>query len=217
MMNQGGQCAWMSRPELKVLQAFQQARLARSFADFNARPRYQAAIRFFLEELYAGRNSGERDRQVEKVLPLMARLLPDHAMQALTGALELQALSLDLDQCMSVRMEGQGLAQLDEKTYADVYRDLPRADREKQLELIERLGMELCRLARHRGLLLLIRAMRRPAHAAGFGLLQEFLERGLSAVRAMGRHGPAFIETIVTRETRVMQRLYDEDPDPFRR
>jgi hypothetical protein len=60
----------------------------------------------------------------------------------------------------------------------------------------------------------LIRLARAPAHAAGFGLLQEFLERGLVAFEAM--HGAQeFLQTIRARELRFADRLFAGEPDPF--
>ena len=60
----------------------------------------------------------------------------------------------------------------------------------------------------------LVRFARRPAHAAGFGTLQEFLERGLDAFEAM--HGAGeFLATIRDRELRAMERVFAGTPDPF--
>jgi len=59
-----------------------------------------------------------------------------------------------------------------------------------------------------------VRLARGPAHAAGFGLLQEFLERGLDAFEAM--HGAQeFLGTVRTREQRAMERLMAGEADPF--
>jgi hypothetical protein len=61
---------------------------------------------------------------------------------------------------------------------------------------------------------MLVKLARGPAHAAGFGLLQEFLERGLDAFEAM--HGAKeFLDTVRTRETRAMTNLFSGARDPF--
>jgi hypothetical protein len=60
----------------------------------------------------------------------------------------------------------------------------------------------------------LVRLARTPAHAAGFGQLQEFLERGLAAFETM--HGAGeFLETVRTRELRTLARLFAGEPEPF--
>jgi hypothetical protein len=60
----------------------------------------------------------------------------------------------------------------------------------------------------------LVRFARRPAHAAGFGAMQEFLERGLDAFEAM--HGAdEFLATLRDREARAMERIFAGVDDPF--
>jgi len=201
--------------EFEALQSFQRHRLADSYADLAAQERYCGAVEFFLDELYGGLHFRERDQQVEQVLPVMLRLLPSHMLDALGDALRLQELSIALDIQLCHAMQAGGLTDLDERSYGTVYRTVSRSAREEQLELIRHLGNELCDLVRHRSVLLLIRVMRGPAHAAGFGALQGFLERGLAAFRAMGESGPDFIRAIHERETAVMERLYGCRSEPF--
>jgi hypothetical protein len=52
----------------------------------------------------------------------------------------------------------------------------------------------------------LVHLARGPAHAAGFGGLQDFLERGLSAFERMGGAAP-FLTAIRDRERQAMERL----------
>jgi hypothetical protein len=54
----------------------------------------------------------------------------------------------------------------------------------------------------------------KPARVAGFGELQEFLERGFDAFRHMG--GAAeFLQTVETREKAILERLFAGHPRPF--
>ena len=62
---------------LEALQSWQRGRLARSYADLIAVDRYRAAAEFFLDELYGGLHFRERDQEVERVLPVMIRMLRD--------------------------------------------------------------------------------------------------------------------------------------------
>ena len=57
--------------------------------------------------------------------------------------------------------------------------------------------------------------LRGPAHAAGFGKLQEFLETGLWSFRQL-EDADHFVETIYEREWAAMERMFAGDPDPFR-
>ena len=60
----------------------------------------------------------------------------------------------------------------------------------------------------------LVHFARGPAHAAGFGSMQEFLERGLDAFEAM--HGAdEFLAVLREREWRAMERMFAGMADPF--
>lgn len=203
------------RDELQVLQDWQRQRLARSYQALISQPRYSAAGDFFLDELYGGLNFRERDQQVERVLPVMERTMPDNMLLALAEAFELQSLSLSLDMDMAAALREFGWNRLDTHRYGGIYRRCGRPDdRERQIGLIGELGMKLNELVHHRLVMFLIRSLRGPARAAGFGLLQSFLENGLNAFQVMG-DGSEFIESIWHNEERIMQRLFAGDQHPF--
>ena len=83
-----------------------------------------------------------------------------------------------------------------------------------QILLIRKLGRDLKTLVHKSIINYLLRLLRGPAHAAGFGNLQEFLETGLAAFRALEDPGH-FVDTIYDREWAAMERLFAGDPDPF--
>lgn len=201
--------------ELEHVQAWQRQRLARSYVDLISQPRYRAAGDFFLDELYGGLHFRERDQEMERVLPVMVRMLRDDMLRVLAEAFELQSLSLSFDMDMTAALQQAGWEKLNTQRYGEIYRACRRAhERERQIELIGHLGIELNQLVHHRLVLLLIRTLRGPARAAGFGLLQSFLEQGLNAFRVMG-DGTEFVETIWHNERDVMQRLLAGDKNPF--
>jgi len=200
---------------LDVLQNFQRERLAASYADLQAQPRYAPATDFFLAELYGGRDMGARDAQLTRALPILEATLPKRLRHALADAFRLQSLSLQLDIALAEEMQRQGVESMDTAGYVSIYPCVPRTLREEQIELIYCLALELDRAVRLPLVGALIRAMRAPARAAGFAELQTFLERGLGAFGAMGG-AQIFASTIRDRETAVMERLYAGDPDPFK-
>ena len=201
--------------ELELVQTWQRERLAKSYRDLISQERYRAAGDFFLDEIYGGLNFRERDQEMERVLPVMVRMLRDDMILVLAEAFELQSMSLNFDMDMTMLFLDSGWGKLNTARYGELYRVVGRApERKKQIELIGRLGMELNELVHHRLVLWLIRTLRGPARAAGFGLLQSFLENGLNAFRMMG-DGTEFVETIWHEEREVMQRLFDADESPF--
>ena len=200
---------------LELLQDWQRQRLSRSYEALISQDRYRAAGDFFLAELYGGLHFRERDQQMERVLPIMVRMLRPDMLLALAEAFELQSLSLVLDMDMAARLNERGWDELNTARYGELYRACGReAERKKQVETIRELGLELNKLVRHRLVLWLIKTVRGPARAAGFGLLQSFLEQGFTAFRIMG-DGTEFIETIWRTETAVMQKLMAGDENPF--
>lgn len=198
------------------LQAWQQERLGCSFADLSEQEEYRPAIDFFLTEVYGGLDFRERDQDMEKVMPVMISFLPEPALVALSEAFELQAISLEFDERMAAYMAEQGLLRLDMAVYGQVYRACSdREGRERQILLIHKLGYDLDRLVRKSWINYLVRLMRGPAVAAGFGRLQTFLENGLGSFRAL-EDATWFVDVIYEREWSAMERLFDGDSDPFR-
>src|SRR4051794_28025327 len=84
-------------PRLVELKRWQSRRLAETYADFSAQPRYRDATRFFLEDLYGPKDFSRRDDAMLRILPAMTRLLPGSAVDTAQLAIELEALSEDLD------------------------------------------------------------------------------------------------------------------------
>jgi hypothetical protein len=201
---------------LELLQSWQRERLAATYADLISRDRFQPAGEFFLNELYGGLHFRERDQEVERVLPVMLRTMRDDMLLSMAEAFELQALSLELDMGMVDELVAHGWDDLDVERYGTIYRACGQAEaRERQIELIRHLGLTLNELVHHRVVLMLIRLLRGPARAAGFGRLQGFLEEGLHAFRHMG-DGTEFVLTIWQRESEIMRRLLGADVEPFR-
>lgn len=201
--------------EFEMLQNWQRERLTHTYEDFLAHESAAPACRFFLEELYGGMNFRERDQEVARVEPLMTRMLPKKALHALAEALQLQAISLEFDMGMAGLLRRRGVTGLDVSVYADIYRAYGhRPEREKQILLLRKLGHELERLVKMPLLVQLLRALRGPARAAGFGLLQAFLENGLRSFRQLG-DAELFVESIHAREWRAMNQLFSGHDAPF--
>lgn len=195
-----------------ALKNWQSDRLRRTYPDLFAQPRYRAAGNFFLTEIYGAKDFEQRDVEALRVVPKLARMLPDKAIETLVAAVELDELSEVLDARVAEHLS----LPIDDAGYAAAYRAAGTpAERQRQIEMVERIGGSLERLARVPLLAGMLRMMRMPAEAAGFGHLHHFLQGGFDAFKAMG---PAaeFLATIRARETQLMQRLFDNEAEPFR-
>src|SRR5690348_15084818 len=89
---------------LTELKAWQSQRLASTYADVAAQPRYSAATSFFLDDLYGPKDFSGRDEEMLRILPTMARILPASAVETAALAIELEAVSEDLDQRLAAAL-----------------------------------------------------------------------------------------------------------------
>lgn len=203
--------SWLSR-----LRSWQAQRLRNSFEDLLAAPRSRAAATFFLTDLYGDCDFSGRDEGIARVVPLMARLLPNSLLRALGEAVELGALSHALDLRIVGELESEPSGRmLDAALYASAYRQAGCARlRRRQIDLIVAVGHTLDRALHKRGVERLLRASRLPARLAGLGELQAFLERGFAAFGELNG-ADEFLDTIAAREREVSRRLFSGQLRPF--
>jgi hypothetical protein len=204
-------------PQLSLLRQWQSKRLAGSFEDFLANPRMRPAAEFFLADLYGDKDFSARDRDAARVLPLMARLLPDTLLRAATEAIELAVLShvLDLRVAAALADRPKPMAPISLVDYGRAYRAGGyRRLRRHQIELVMHVGHALDTAVKKHGVYKLLRAARIPAQLAGLSELQAFLERGFTAFDALGG-ADEFLHAVARRELQASKRLFAADPDPF--
>jgi hypothetical protein len=127
--------------------------------------------------------------------------------------MELSVLSQELDRALLARLDSA--RSLSVASYCDAYRAVDdRAGRKRQIALIVSVGQALDRYVRKPLIRSALSAMRQPARLAGFGALQDFLERGFSSFRSM--HGAEeFLSVVEARETALMNAILARDPAPF--
>lgn len=207
-----------SKPYVAAIKQFQRDRLASSHADLLQSDRYRLAARFFLEELYGVKDFSSRDAELARMIPTMSRLLPASALGAIADAVELDALSEQLDDAVAALLEagskpGTVAPALTEERYFELYRAAGKPDlRARQIALIEDVGRQLDRLLAKPFLYRILKGMEGPARLAGLGQMQAFLVSGFEAFRAM-RGSEEFIRTIVTRERSLMDQIFAAGPD----
>ena len=200
----------------RLLRQWQAQRLARSAADLLASERFAPAARFFLSDLYGPKDFSSRDEEIEQILPLISRLLPVSALQTIALAIEVDALTEQLDALMVAELDRVGVIdRIDETSYSAAYRRVDRRDdRLRQIALIRATGDALEKLAQKPLLGALLKLMRGPAELAGLAELQIFLENGLAAFRRMGQ-ADAFLDCIEWRERMLLDKLFSGAEQPF--
>jgi hypothetical protein len=196
------------------LASWQASRMAATYADLAAQPRYADAIAFFRSDLYGEGDFAQRDADLARVVPLMVRLLPARLITTLAQGTELNALSQELDQALLSRLpRGDGVFTVAE--YCAAFREpSERAAREHQIALIGEVGAGLDLYVRRPFIEAGLSMMRQPARLAGLGALQDFLERGVRAFRKL-QGASEFLATIDRRERAILDAIFHGDEAPF--
>lgn len=199
---------------LARLASWQSRRLRRTYADLERTPRYAAAMAFFEADLYGGADFAQRDADLARVVPAMKRLVPKHVIATVASAVELNALSQDLDRLMVDLLASRGPA-FTVSDYCIAYRTAGRFDaRLAQIRLIGEVGTALDRFVRKPMIPRALTMMRKPARVAGLAALQDVLERGCAAFADM-RGAGEFLATIDRRETAILEAIVAGSDAPF--
>ncbi len=202
---------------VETVKNYQSVRFRHSYRDLIESGPYQGAAKFFLEELYGVVDYSRRDAQFARIAGAIERLLPHPAIATAVALARLHVLTEQLDHSMGRIWMSAPEHKTAAETYVFAWRTVGRRqEREKQLQMVLELGSDLERLTRTAGLRLLLKMMRRPAHAAGLHELQEFLETGFDTFAGLAKleaGADGFLELIKTRESGLLQALFDQDVD----
>jgi hypothetical protein len=203
---------------LERIADWQARRLRLTYADLAVDKRYAAAIRFFQNDLYGGADFSRRDGDLARIVPMLMKVVPEGVVAATALAMELNALSQELDRALLTRLpRADGYFSVTE--YCKAYRRVGNFPlRRRQIKLIGDIGAALDFYVHKSLARTALAMMRQPARLAGMSALQDFLERGFAAFRDMGG-AKEFLATIDARETQIMDAIvggsYDPFPDPM--
>jgi hypothetical protein len=201
---------------LRTLKSWQAARLAATYADLLQNPRYMDAANFFLHDIYGAPDLSARDQEIKKMLPSLVKLLPNSALRTVVEALEMDALSEQLDSDLAEEMErayprlfenGTPSKEAVRIAYEDCYRTMSSANkRTEQINMVHTIGSSLDKLVRQPMLGGLLAAMSGPAKIAGLSNVYDFLWRGFSAFKKM-KGAQEFLQIVRARESAEDARL----------
>lgn len=199
--------------KIRELQEWQCKRLLASHEPLWTQKRFNPAMQFFIDELYGPKDFTQRDQDIARVVPKMAKILPEKALVSLESAMHLNRLSFELDMDMAKALGDEAI---NRDSYAKAYRNCKnQTDRALQINYIEVLGQDLSEVVNITGISTLLKLARKPAQIAGVLALHEFLESGFHAFKKLG-DVQDFIRPIVTLEREIMLALFDENaPNPL--
>jgi len=180
-----------------------------SFRDLYAEKGYAEAIDFTMSDL-AGIGISNRDRDLERAAPAITRILPLGALATIASAAEMNArvLKVNIAICRCLLVGDELPARITEYEYWVACRKASSLEECAELvHLITGLGRTLKSLVEVPMIGITLRAMRGPAHVAGFGALQEFLEKGFRTFRQIPDIDH-FLREIEIRMIEFFERIY---------
>jgi len=187
------------------------------FSDLYAQDGYSEAIDFTMSDL-AGIGIADRDHDLARAAPAITTLLPLGALATIAAAAEMNARVLEINiaicRCLMV---GNALpAEITEYEYCVACREASSLQKCVELvQLITGLGHTLGSLVDIPVIGITLRAMRVPAHAAGFGALQGFLEKGYRTFKQIPDIDH-FLSEIETRMTEIFEKIYTASLEQLR-
>ncbi|MAA74946.1 MAG: hypothetical protein CMN28_09580 [Salinisphaeraceae bacterium] len=160
---------------------------------------------FFVDEFYCGVDLSELTDDVDDAVDRMQRLLPD--TKAAGAALELIALSGELDQRLCETLGDAADGSIESSAYVRAYRQVDDRDARLQtLALIDVISGELAGYARSRLAFMAFRLAGRPARKARLGSLYELIYGAFDVARHV-RDLPQLVNDILDVERRQIRRL----------
>ena len=209
----GDDTVFLSR--LRRLQDWQSQRLSHTHRHLLDDPATAEGIRFLLDEVYGGRELLPVAREIRRALPKAMKLLPDKVMATSASALEAAILTQELDEQVTDTLGNALDDPLTEMIYLKGFRQENHHEaRQRQLQLVAELGHHLDRYIRSRMIQTTFRMVRKPAHAAGFANLYDFMDRSFRVMKPVPSVG-LLLEQLAAREETIMQKVFDHHPAPF--
>mgnify|MGYP000318416265 CR=1 FL=1 len=190
---------------IRRLQTWQTNRLLTTHDDLWNSKRFRPAMQFFADEIYGPKDFSERDTELSRAVPKMAKVIPNKGLKSLQTAINLNCLSLELDIALAQKM---GSDIINRDSYFNCYRQSgSQAQREEQIQLLENLSFDLPKVVKTPGISVILRLSRKPAKVAGVGVLHTFLESGFNSFKNVGDVND-FINPVINREREMMYALF---------
>ena len=175
-------------------------------AELRVREEYAGAVDFVINEL-AGTNVVERDRQLARAAPIITAMLPLRLLRTMAEAARLNArtLEISLGICHLLQVDGKLPDTISEHAYFAASREVGSYDESIQLlETSIALGKSLESTVQNRWVGMTLKLMSGPAHAAGYGALQDFLENGYRTFRRIPE-----VDDFLSEVRKVMTNIFD--------
>lgn len=200
---------------LVMLQQYQRQRLIDTHAELLDNSATEPAVRFLIEDVYGGRDLKPVAIDIRRAVDKAMALLPSKVMDTSATVLEAAILTQELDESLADTLADRLDLPLDDDTWCAAYRQMGQRElRAQQLALVEQIGPHLDRYVRSRMIQATFKLVRRPAHAAGFGNLYDFLDLGFAAMQGIPSCDQ-LLQQVARIEQQIMQQVLEQHPRPF--
>lgn len=199
-----------------ALQKWQAQRLKTTHSSLLNNPVTRDATEFFLTDIYGGIDLTDLARDVERVLFKALRVLPEKVMETSALAMELNALTADLDERVTdILFYDYKVSAITDEAYCEAFRQAcDKSLRQHQAQMMAQLGRGLDKYVRSRLVFGAYKLARKPAENAGLRALTGFLDRGFKVMRPM-ESTEKLMCAIVDVETELFDRIYAGHAAPF--
>lgn len=200
---------------VRKVKAIQAQRFEETYKDLLKSKEYGPAALFFLTELYGVKDFSSRDDQFARIASAIDKIFPASVMDTALRMAQVHLMTEELDHRMAQLWLAQCEDLDDAERYLHCWRSTcTREQREAQLRGVLGLGADLIQLTPKKGLLMLLKMMRRPAQASGLGSLQSFLEQGFQTFATMnhaadGAGASRFLGDVKQRESQWIEQLFN--------
>lgn len=187
------------------LKTYQVERLKFTHEDCLKNPDTKEATQFFLTEIYSDKDLTKRDADLGKVVPMMCKLFPKELLLILSDAVELDALTeeLDMTMCKNLAKDFSG------DDYQRVYREKTNIEARKlQIELTKSLGNSLIEIVKFPLIGGLLGKMGLPAKMMGLTDMHKLLNNGFNIFKNT-KNVSLFLDTLIQKEYDVLKEIYE--------
>ena len=205
--------------QLVAVQAWQKARMQHTHRVLFTAPEHQLMAAYFLNRLYGGADFLILADQFDRVLlkaHKIEKIVPASAVYTGTLGIELAVLAIELDEQLAKLLLQHPLPLTDEVMLA-AYMTADQAERRQhQMALLNELGLKLDKYVRSLMIQAAFKMAKGTAYKHDFAPVYDFTAEGFAAMRSLDS-AEHFIQTFTHAECEIIQRVHNQQPDPFAR
>lgn len=192
--------------KVKALKIYQKKRLEKTHVNLFQNQDTRGAAEFFLSEIYSDKDFSKRDKDLNKVVPMMTKIFNQEMLVVLDYAFELDYLTEKMDVIVAKNLSGNFTDDEYEKVYAN---KTSFEDRSRQIYLTDMLGKKLISITKLPLIGGLLNKMGLPAKLMGMGDIHNLLKNGFNIFKNTPDIDGFLIE-LIDKEKSILNTIYNK-------